>query len=121
MTIADAISQANELRPNTFSTREKINWLRRAESMIHRTVLCHYSGTPEFEEFGQSAAMERELVVPEPWSILYVHWLEAQIHYANGEYDRYNNAITVFNDNLAGYRGEVARTYQPKEHARFRF
>ena len=121
MTIGDAITQVNELRPNTYTAREKINWLRRVENMVYRTVLAHYNGTPEYEDFGADTALDRQLIVPEPWNVLYVHWLEAQIHYANGEYDRYNNAITVFNDNLAGYQGEIARNFTPKEHARFRF
>ena len=28
--------------------------------------------------------------------MMYIHWLEAQIAYANGEFDRYNNAIETF-------------------------
>lgn len=119
MTISEAISQVDELRPNTYSAGQKIRWLRRCESMIVRTVLCRQEQQPEV--FGDNADMDTVLMVPEPWDELYVHWLEAQMHYANGEYDRYNNAIGMFTDFLTGYRGEIARTGEPDKGSRFLF
>lgn len=119
MTIQEAIAQVDELRPNTYGTPQKVEWLRRCESMILRTVLCRQENPPTL--FDKDAGMDTELTVPEPWCSLYVHWLEAQTHYANGEYERYNNAITMFNDALGGYRGEAARTGAADRPSRFRF
>lgn len=115
MTIQDAIAQADDLRPNTYSMGQKVGWLKRCETMLRRTVLLE-PGEPEWPE----DHMQVELTVPEPWCGLYVRWLEAQSHYANGEYDRYNDAITAFNADMAGYRNEVARSTTAKE-SRFRF
>lgn len=110
MTIAEAIAQADELRPNAYSEHQKTVWLRRCEAMILKTVLGILEPTEaDSPILGSTPDRSAALTVPEPWCELYVHWLEAQGHYANGEYDRYNNAITMFNDALGGYRGEVAR------------
>ena len=121
MTISDAINQVDELRPNTYTSRQKVQWLRRCESMILKTVLCSKQDLGDFDIMQDDPAMDTPLIVPEPWCVLYVHWLEAQIHYANGEYDRYNNAITMFNEYLNGYRGEIARSAPSQEATRFRF
>lgn len=120
MTISEAINQVDALRPNTYTSRQKTQWLRRCEAMILKTVLRTKQDLGDFDIMAEDPAMDTPLIVPEPWCALYVHWLEAQMHYANGEYDRYNNAITMFNDNLNGYRGEIARS-TPSEGARFRF
>lgn len=121
MTISEAINQADELRPNTYTSRQKVGWLRRCEAMILKTVLCSRRDLEDFDIMQDDPAMDTPLIVPEPWCVLYVHWLEAQMHYANGEYDRYNNAITTFNTYLSGYRGEIARSSPSQEGTRFQF
>ena len=44
----------------------------------------------------------------------YLRWLEAQMDYANGEYDRYNNSITMFNTAYSDYERYYNRMNMPK-------
>jgi hypothetical protein len=39
--------------------------------------------------------------------------LEAQIDYANNEYDKYNNSITVYNATYANFERYYNRTHMP--------
>ena len=57
--------------------------------------------------------METELLVPAPFDEVYLRWLEAQIDYANGEYDKYNNAILMYQTAYDGYANYYNRTHMP--------
>ena len=57
---------------------------------------------------------QTELLVPEPYDEMYLRWMEAQIYYYNGEYDKYNNAIDLFNTAFEGYKNYYNRTHKPK-------
>ena len=45
----------------------------------------------------------------------YRHYVEAQIHYANGEMERYNNACAAWNNALLTYRDFWCRSHMPRQ------
>ncbi|MFQ9052979.1 MAG: hypothetical protein ACLR5H_07240 [Oscillospiraceae bacterium] len=49
---------------------------------------------------------------------LYRHHVEAQIHYANGELERYNNAMALWNNGLMTLRDHWCRGHMPRRQAR---
>ena len=59
--------------------------------------------------------------MPEPFSMGYVYWLEAQIHYANEDIDMYNSAIMMFNATFSEYKADYKRNHATKGTGRFRF
>lgn len=48
-----------------------------------------------------------------PFDRMYVLWLKAQIQFANAEYGRYNNTISVFESEFAAYRNWYNRSHTP--------
>lgn len=104
MTKEEAIQRADALVYNQYTRQEKMEWLGRADAMVQRAIFDTHEGEPE--------------EVPEPYDSLYVHWLEAQVHYHNGDYDRYNGAILLFNSELAAYAAEHNKRNPPKSRAR---
>ena len=44
---------------------------------------------------------------------IYIRWLEAQIDYANGEYGKYNNSITMYNTAYSAYEKYYNREHKP--------
>ena len=60
---------------------------------------------------------DRPLLVPDPYSELYGHYLAAQIDYLNGETTRYNNAMVRYNTALSTYADHVNRTCAPLQRA----
>ena len=57
---------------------------------------------------------ETELTAAPPFDELYRHYVEAQVHYANGETARYNSAAGLWNNAFLTYRDYRARTAVPE-------
>lgn len=123
MQICEAIAQINSLKPNTYSDKQKIYWLSQVESMIKRLVIDTHEGGEQisFAGFTENTDTETELFMPEPFSMGYVYWLEAQIHYANEDIDMYNSAIMMFNASFTEYKADYKRNHVSKGTGRFRF
>lgn len=123
MKIIEAINQINSLKPNTYSDKQKIYWLSQLESMVKRLVIDTHEGGESipFNGFDENTDTETVLFMPEPFSMAYVYWLEAQIHYANEDIDMYNSAIMMFNTSFSEYKADYKRNHVSKGTGRFRF
>ena len=64
--------------------------------------------------FGFYLTDAAELLAPAPYDGLYRHYVEAQIHYANGELERYNNAMALWNNGLMTLRDYWCREHLPR-------
>ena len=112
MTIMEIINHLDAVKPNSYSQDEKIKWLNQVEWMIKKEIVDTHEGAEKHPFNGYTmGSLMKSVIAPPPYDKLYVHWLEAQIDYANGEYSKYNNSITMFN---ASY-GEFAKWYN-REH-----
>ena len=118
MKIIEAITQIDNFKHNTYSQADKVTWLSRLDAMAKRLVIDTHEGADavEFGGYGEQTDLHRELLIPEPFDQIYLRWLEAQIDYANGEIDRYNNAIELFNTEWGTWRNHYNQTHMPKGH-----
>lgn len=115
MKIMEAIFSIDSLKHNTYSRKEKVEWLSRLDSMVKRLIIDTHEGGDEvvFNGYNDNTDMETELLVPPPFDEIYLRWLEAQIDYANGEYDKYNNAILMYQASYDGYSNYYNRNHMP--------
>ena len=115
MTIIDAINKTDTLKPNGYTQSEKVAWLSTLDGMIKRTLLDNYEGDEiPFGGYNDDTPLTTQLLVEEPYSELYVFWLEGKIDYANGELDKYNNSALRFNDTYSEFRNYYNHTHMPK-------
>lgn len=124
MTIIEAINQADELNKNAYSRKQKIVWLSRVEALIKKTIVDTHEGgeSIDFEGFDPDTVdLSTVLIMGQPYDEGYIHWLQAQVYYANDEIDRYNRAILMFNDTLDTFKTYYKRSHAPKGSGRFRF
>jgi len=123
MTILQAIQQVDELRPNTYSTRQKLLWLFRLETMVKTLVMDVHEGSEgrDLTGFTEHTDAGRELFMEAPFDVGYLYWLEAQIHYANEETILYNNAMGLFNAAFEACKADYKRNHGTKATGRFRF
>ena len=122
MTIDMAINQVDDLFPNSYERKQKVEWLSRLESMIYRTVISLHEGDDEpFVPFTDDTPGDTELTMQEPYTEGYINWLQAQICFANQEIDKYNSAIVLFNTSLDGFKAEYVRGHVPKAAGPFLF
>ena len=115
MTIAEVISKVDALKPNTFTTEDKVGWLSSLDSRVKTQIIdAHEHNEPMFF-YGYDSLhdLETELLVPAPYDEMYLRWVEAMIDYHNSEDDRYNNAIMLFNNAYDGYKKHYTRTHMP--------
>ena len=115
MKIREAIDMIDDLKHNTYSESTKIHWLSRLDSMVKRLIIDTHecANNVTFNGYDENTDMETELLVPAPFDEVYLRWLEAQIDYANGEYDKYNNAILMYQTAYDGYANYYNRTHMP--------
>ena len=108
ITAAQVLEHVDALAPNQYTRSEKLRWLAQAEGFVLREI-CRVTGP--------LAALEDStpLTVEPPYDELYRHYVEAQIHYCNGEMVRYNAAAANWNNGLLTYRDYVCRTIAPAQ------
>ena len=116
MKIIEAINEIDSLNHNTYSEPDKVKWLSRVDWMVKKHIIDTHEGAEDVTFTGYDDLTDRqtELLVPAPHDELYLRWLEAQIHYHNGEYGKYNNAVEMFNASYEDYRKYYNRTHMPK-------
>jgi len=115
MKINQAISRLDALIFNTYEQSDKVEWLSRLDSMVKKQIIDTHEGAEEvtFTGYDDNTDKQTELLVPAPHDEIYLRWLEAQIHYYNGEYDKYNNAIIMFNTAYEAYQAYYTRNHLP--------
>lgn len=123
MKIIEAINQIDSLKPNAYSTKQKILWLSQLESMVKRQVIDAHQGGEDivFDGFNENTDTNTVLLMPSPFDISYIYWLEAQIHYAYEDIDMYNAAIQMFNTSFSEFKADYKRHHAAKGGGRFRF
>lgn len=124
MTIMDAIFRLGELKPNSYSQSEKIKWLSTLDGIIKREIIDTHEGGENivFNGYDENTELATKLLVPAPYDDIYLRWLESQIDYANGEYAKYNNSSTAYNDAYTAFQKYYNRTHMPiSKGSRFKF
>ncbi len=123
MTIREAISEIDNLKPNMYGYPDKIRWLSRLDGRIQQEILDTHDYNegeedPEFSGYTPDTEDDTELLAPAPYDEIYVHWLAAQIDYANREFDSFNSSNAMFESVFTAFRNAYNRTHMPKGHRR---
>ena len=123
MTIIEAITQADDTNRNAYSLNQKILWLSRAEAMVYNDVISAHEGGEyiTFVPFSADTDPDTQLIMPQPYDECYIHYLQAQVYYANDEIDRYNRAMTMFISLFDDFKGAWKKDHAPRGCGRFRF
>ena len=124
MKISEAISRIDTLKPNTYATEDKLHWLSKLDGQIYEEVFKTHEGNPleSFSGYSNDTDIENtELLVAAPYDDLYPLWLETRIDYTNGEYNKYNVSITMFDTAYRSFTNYYNRTHKPLSTAKFRY
>ena len=124
MTISQAIERIDSLKQNTYNIDDKIEWLSRLDSMVKRLIIDVHEGGEyvSFNGYTASENLDTELIIPAPFDEAYLLWLESMINYYNGEYDKYNSSILMYQVAYEKFENYYRRNHMPKSRgARFIF
>ena len=116
MTILEAINRVDNLKFNSYDTSEKVEWLSRLDNSIKNTIIDTHEGGEGiiFTGYDDRTDMNTKLLVPAPFDEVYLRWLEAQIDYHNGEFDKFNASIIMYNTAFDAYANYYKRNHMPR-------
>ena len=116
MTIKECIDAVDNIKPNQYSIREKVQWLSFIDEIIINDVLRTHEGYDgrydNFEGYSENKLSE-SLIVGSPYDRLYTAYLKMKIDEENGETAKYNNSAAMFNAYLMEYRKHYNKTHMP--------
>ena len=90
MTIQDCIDYVDSIEPNAYNNAQKAAWINECEGKVYTQLFLVQPY--EYKTVSQSLAL------PAPYDRMYSRYLQAMIHYADGEYNRYQNSYAMFNE-----------------------
>lgn len=124
MTIREILDTVDRLKPNQYSTEDKIDWLSVLDGLIYIEVFATHEDSPVDVFTGYEVSDQDEsLLVPEPYAYdIYLYYLEARIDQENNEIVKYNQTISLYNAAYLRFLDYWNRGhgYEP-EGSRFRF
>lgn len=115
MKVREAIELADTMRPNQFDESVKIKWLSKLDGMLFEEIFKTHEGCPA-ESFAPYTELdgEKELLVPPPYDQdVYNYFLQAQMDAENGEMNKYNQSITLYNNATKLFVDWYNRTHMP--------
>lgn len=99
MTVQEALDITDEMKPNMMDRNLKLKYLTEIEQLIHdEIVMTHVHSWAEARKpvYNDETEPGTRLIVPDPYSMVYVHWLMTKIDIQNQEDQRYNNDRALF-------------------------
>lgn len=119
MTINEAITRTDSVKPNEYSLNDKIKWLEMLDDRIMREIIDTHEMPEEIYFYGYTNTpidiRKEELLMPFPaFEGVYTSWLMAQIDFANMDTARYNNSMIMFNQLYSELCAYVNANFMPK-------
>ena len=114
MTLGQLIDDVKELKPGcAFTDKQLTSWVNEVEGMIQTDVMLF--AIDDIRPYDYDSCKDHELLVAFPHSKLYKSYLCAMIDFANGEYDKYQNSMQMFNSHWNEFVKWFARNYRPAD------
>ncbi len=120
MTINQAITLLDDLTPNTYSPDCKIAWLNRLDQQVQRELVQTHQDPTPLAPYTAQTPPDTALLIPTPYDACYLRYMQAQLHYENGEISRYQNAMALFNATYSAWCDYFNRTHMPLDPGNFR-
>lgn len=96
MTYLECIQYVDSINPNAYTADDKCRWLRECEGKVYTQLFLQQP--VGFSVTRMSEIIGYELAIPAPYNKIYPLYLQAMIHYANAEPDRYSMSMSLFNE-----------------------
>ena len=109
MTVRNALAQADKLRPNAVEEGIKAGWLYSLDAELAESMQV-----PEPENHWPE---DQELLMPEPGSQVYVHYLCAMIDWAQPDMEQYQIDQALYESARTQAQAWWRRTHRPRVSA----
>lgn len=114
-TFEELLSTVNRLKPNTVDDEDKFGWINDVEAQVYEKVYSRAADTTfTYSAKAWDTDQAAALLIPYPYSEMYMYYLFAKIDLMNGEIGSYNNNMTLFKDGLDEFAAYYRRNHLPK-------
>ena len=113
MTLKEVIDFVDAIKPNAFTNEQKTQWLNEIEGRVQTEVFLW--DLTNHTKYSYETNKNTELFVKAPYEEIYYEYLTAKIDYANGEYDKFQNSLIMFNSVWNAFKKWFIRTYHPAD------
>ena len=116
MNIQQALDFADQLKPNMMERQLKLAFLTEVEQLFHREVRMKHEHTEEEEvlpEYTEDTDPGTIMLIPDPYSMLYVYWLLMKIDMQNLESDKWNQDAQRFDQAWGTMEDWYTREHMP--------
>ncbi len=114
-TIIEIIERVDNGKPNAFPQKEKLKWIAELDGKIALNVMLMSIADAQAFRYQYPESLGCEPLVGYPHDGMYDAWLEARIDYANGEYEKYQNSMEMYNAAYGDFVRWFASTYKPAQ------
>ncbi len=112
MTLREAIEFVDDIKPNSFSLETKIKWVSVLEGRMALEIFL--MAPVEVGAFDYTEkCLDHELLVYPPFDDVYTAWLCACIDRANGEDNKYQNSMAIYNAKYSDFLRWFCQRYDP--------
>lgn len=122
MTLQEAITKADNLKPNNYKFPQKVDWISDVDGMIFHEIIENHENPEELDwhPYSEDSDASIRLLADDPYSELYIFYVCAKIDFYNGEYTRYANHMQSFNDKYQAFADYYNRTNKSNKMHKFR-
>lgn len=125
MTIREALSLVDELKPNSVERARKIGWLSDLDRRVFEDIFATHepdANTPAtFDGYTTETDEDTVLLVRDPDSEVYRWYLEMQIDLVNMELAKHNNSLALFDNAFKAYSSAYNRKHKPICTTQFKY
>lgn len=120
MTLQEAIETTDEMKANMMSSTLKYKYLTEIEQLIFDEIVMRHEHPAEILKptYTEETDPLTELLVPEPYTMVYVYWLMSKIDMQNQEDGRYNVDRAQFEDAYRTMSDWWTREHRPLQRVR---
>lgn len=112
MRLANAIAEIRAIKPNQYDDATLTAWISELDGQLHDTVLRgRVCAPPARGPYNAQEDGDTVLLALFPYDQMYLAWLSAKIDFSNQEFDRYNNAMMLYNAYHESFAASYAREH----------
>jgi len=111
--LGEIIAMVDEIKPNAFSDEAKTVWLNECEGLVQTEIFLF--APVEIIRYRWPEDRNSIMLVEPPHDKLYWAYLTAMIDFANGEYNKYQNTMQLFNASYGEFMRWFAQNYRPAD------
>lgn len=113
MKLTEVIARVDDIKPNAFTDATKTAWINECEGLVQTEVML--IAAVDVIQYDYETDAQTELLAKPPHDKIYWAYLAALIDFANGEYNKYQNTMQLFNSYFGEYMRWYALHYRPAD------